>query len=390
MSLNTIIGQAARGDKYFPRPRITNEILSKLDSGSNLLLVAPRRVGKSSIVLNLYDNPPERFIVIYYFSESVNSENEFFKKMLHHLWERFSGVQKYKSMLATGAKEFSSYIESIGLDGVNFRQNSSVDYYEELKKFLKVVPDKTRIVVFIDEYASTVENIIRDESKSAAIHFLASNRSLRQAPEVQGKIQFVYAGSIGLENIVGRMNCINLINDLAPVNIPPLNEEEAKRLTDKILESSGICFADNAFDYLCSTIEWLIPYYLQITLDEAYQILPLYKPANVITKAIIDESIKNALAKRIYFEHWFTRLRSAYSGDEFRFIKDLLNQITAKRTLSSSEIIDLAFKYNLSDSYNDLVNSLKHDGYINNSDSSKIYRFNSYLLREWWNANVAN
>ncbi|MEN6623631.1 MAG: hypothetical protein ABFD50_19055 [Smithella sp.] len=58
-ALNTVIGQVARGKKYLPRTGITNEIWRKLADGSNLLLVAPRRVGKSSILLYLLTIPKQ-------------------------------------------------------------------------------------------------------------------------------------------------------------------------------------------------------------------------------------------------------------------------------------------------------------------------------------------
>jgi hypothetical protein len=60
MALNTIIGQAARGNNYFPRPAITKQIWERIETGANLLLVAPRRVGKSSILFNLLDHPQEK------------------------------------------------------------------------------------------------------------------------------------------------------------------------------------------------------------------------------------------------------------------------------------------------------------------------------------------
>ena len=50
--MKTIIGQAARGEDFFPRYKITEEIWNKLEAGSNLLFVAPRRVGKSSILFD--------------------------------------------------------------------------------------------------------------------------------------------------------------------------------------------------------------------------------------------------------------------------------------------------------------------------------------------------
>jgi hypothetical protein len=246
-----------------------------------------------------------------------------------------------------------------------------------------------KIVVLIDEFASTVENIIQDEGEKAAARFLESMRSLRQEPDIQGKLYFVYSGSIGIENIVNTINCINLINDLVPVTVPPLNKTETKVLSDKILNGSGISFQEGAFDYLLSIIEWWIPYYFQITLDEAYKII-CERKTSIITNEIIDASVKTALKQRIYFEHWFTRLRKAYHGNEFSFIKELLNQISEKKTIPSGEVFDLACKYSINNSYNDLVNALKHDGYINNNDNPKVYRFNSFLLREWWHANIAN
>ena len=118
MSINTIIGQAAQGEDFFPRPYITNQIWEKLEAGSNLLLVAPRRVGKSSILFNLQEKPNNGFIVIYYTSKSVNSENEFYKKLYHHLLENISNYHKYKNKMKSLGKDFLYRIEGIGKDEI--------------------------------------------------------------------------------------------------------------------------------------------------------------------------------------------------------------------------------------------------------------------------------
>jgi hypothetical protein len=347
-------------------------------------------VGKSSILFHLLDNPKNNFLVIYYISESVNNENEFYKKLFHHILEKMTSLQKYTAIMKTLAKKLPSYIESIGPEGIKFCQGSSVIYYDELVKLVqKAALGNDKIVVLVDEFASTAENIMQDEGDRAAVHFLETKRSIRQEPDVQNKLQFVYAGSIGLENIVGRINSVNLISDLAPVTVPPLSKGEVKTLTDKILDDSGIFFQDGAFDHLLAVIEWWIPYYFQIVLDESYKILA-ERDSAAITEAIIDSAVKNALRQRLYFEHWFTRLRKAYKGNEFSFVKNLLNMVSERRRVSSAEVFDCALKYGLENGYNDLVNALKHDGYINNSDDPKEYRFNSSLLREWWNSNVAN
>lgn len=389
-SFNTVIGQAARGDKYLPRTNITSEIWRKLDNGSNLLLVAPRRVGKSSILFHLFDNPKDRYLIAYYTSESVNSENEFYRKLFHHILEKMSGLQKYKALAKTFVKIFPSCIDSIGPDGIKFKQGESIDYCEELRKLMNQdIPSDEKIVVLIDEFASTVENIMQDEGNAAAIHFLETKRSLRQEPAMHNKLQFIYAGSIGLENIVGKINQVNLINDLAPVAVPQLSRDETLSLIKKIFDGSDIGLAEGAFDHLLDIIDWWIPFYFQIILDESYKIVT-DRNSKSITKEDLDTAVQNALRQRLYFENWFVRLRKAYKGNEFSFVKKILNAISEARQIPSSAIFDCAIKFNLEQSYHDLVNALKHDGYINNNDNPKQYRFNSSLLREWWCSNVAN
>ena len=390
MEFNTIIGQAARKEDFFPRPQIQSEIWKKLKPGSSLLFVGPRRVGKSSILFNLLDEPKEKHIIIYYTSESVNNENEFYRKLFNHIVERLNTFNKYRKKLTTLGKTFLKSIESIGKDGIKFQHNNSISYYDEVMTLVRNLDlGEDRMIVLIDEFAQTIENIMRDENDDNAIHFLETNREIRQRPEIHKKLQFIYTGSIGLENIVERINGINFINDLHPISIPPLSRKEAEGLTDKIIRGSEVTFADGAFEYLLKLIEWWIPFYFQIILDEVPKIL-VANNSTVITKDDIDTAVKNALKLRIYFEHWFTRLRNAFKGNNFSFVKEVLNIVSEKKKFSSSGIVDLAVKHKLEDSYNNLINTLKYDGYINNEDDPKIYRFNSPLLREWWNRNVAN
>ena len=168
-----------------------------------------------------------------------------------------------------------------------------------------------------------------------------------------------------------------------------MTRKEASALRDKIFNGSGISLQEDAFDYLLKIIEWWIPFYFHIILDEAYKIIT-ERGSSAITKGVIDAAVRNALKQRTYFEHWFARLRKAYKGNEFSFIKEVLNIISENKAVPSSVIFDCAVKHGCEDTSTDLINALKYDGYINNSDNVKEYRFNSSLLREWWCANVAN
>jgi hypothetical protein len=389
--MKTIIGQVATGENYFPRSSKTDQIWNKLDSGSHLLLVAPRRVGKSSILFNLLDNPKPGYIVVYYTSESVNSINEFYKKLFNKIIEKVSGVQKYKKKVAGIAKDLLSRIESISvLEGGLKIGESKIHYLELLNDLLADIDLGTdRLVVLIDEFSVTVENIIEDSDKRTAINFLQTKREIRQAPQLSKKIQFIYAGSIGLENVVGLLDSTSLIGDLCPVTIEPLTKQEAEELTKKIIDNSPYSFENDVYDYFLENIEWYIPFFFQVLLDEINSIL-VEKDKKIISKDLIDIAVTKALKKGNLFDHWLERLRKAYKGKEFTFVKELLNAMSGKIFFQSTEIHDLAVGYKLEKTYKDLLKVLKYDGYINNDNDPQIYRFNSKLLKEWWYRNVAN
>lgn len=389
--MKTTIGQSARGEDFFPRQEITNEIWTKLDSGSDLLFVAPRRVGKSSLLFDLLDNPRDEYIVTYFTCESVNSLDEFYKKLFNHIIELLKGRKKLSAKVSKFTKEFLSRIESLNLkEGSIGLGETTISYIDETTKLLKdFAAEDDTLLILVDEFSQAVENIKQDQGESEALTFLQTKREIRQSPVIHPKTRFIYAGSIGLENIVNRMNGMNFINDLNPVLVPPLRREETHELVNKIINDDQISFQEGAEEYLRELIEWWIPFYFMIIMDECGHFLSKRK-TTIITKEIIDQSFESALTKRLYFEHWLTRLRKAYKGEEFSFVKDVLNIISERTILNSAEIFNLAVKYSIANSYNDLMNALKHDGYINNIVDPKIYRFNSPLLRTWWYNNVAN
>lgn len=57
--MHNLIGKPAEGEDFFDRVRETRRIWDRLDT-DNVLLLAPRRVGKTSLMLRLRDGAAER------------------------------------------------------------------------------------------------------------------------------------------------------------------------------------------------------------------------------------------------------------------------------------------------------------------------------------------
>ncbi len=383
---NTIIGPPAEGDLYFPRTYLDTRLWKNIRNGGQLLVSAPRRIGKTSFLQHICNQEVDDYLVKYHITQSVNSSDEFFKRLYKSLLEHLSTQQNIWEGLTELLKR--NKIEKIGKDGIELK-GTDLDYFEEFRRLIKKIELNKKLVFVIDEFSEATENIINDQGKTPAQLFLHRNRELRQDRSISQKIQFIYCGSIGLGNISERISAIKSINDLTDFKIPPLSTEEAFSMIEQLIVNSELIFNQEVKQYLVNRIHWLMPYYIQIILDEVETILLQSEKQLEITEEIVDRAIDEALNKRNYFEHWHTRLRTAFKGKDYTFAKEVLNAASKSETgVTKTQIFDLSVKHELSEDYNIILRTLEYDGYISLNEK-KIFVFNSPLLKIWWERNIA-
>jgi uncharacterized protein len=396
LSLST--GRAADGkDKYFQRKSIETKIWTKIHQKENLLIAAPRRMGKSSILKNLEKNPQKGYLVKYKSVQSVDSINEYFKQIYKLLLEDdsiFGFYERYYNKAKGAVKSFISKIRGISTDGIEIDPEEKIDYFCECETLLKTLPDNfNTILILIDEFPDAVRNI-SNVNIDEGIRFLQLNRELRQEYN-NVNIQFVYSGSIGLGYVVRKLGRIDLINDIQNLEVPPLSTNEAMELISRLElglkeEKDNFEIPNEVKEYILKKESWLIPYYIQIIIDELFD--AIVETGAVITVKTIDDIIDKIIRDRYkyqdYFENWKTRLRHALDTKEYNCSIEILNYISTNGSMNYDGIFDLAVKYEIDDIKN-VTNVLEYDGYIS-KNNAKVYMFNSIILKEWWNINVAN
>ncbi len=386
--MNIIIGQAATGDKFYIRKKLINKLWRRILTGNNILVAAPRRLGKTSIMLYCQENPQEHHEVIYIITESVNNQNEFYRKLVKEVVQKLETTKRISKFFKNIATTTS--IKSISAEGISF-ENKEIDYHEDFTNIVEQLDfEDSKLILMIDEFAQTVENIMQDEGDDSAIKFLESVREIRINPKISNKIQFLFAGSIGLENIVSRLNAVSTINDLYPFKVTPFTQEEAIDYIQKIpLKDSGYDFQIDDINYLLTRLEWNIPYFINIILDEVRSICE-DNDSNIINKETIDQAFDNVLRNKMYFEHWHTRLRKSYKKNDYNFSKAVLNLAAENPYITKAQIADLAVHLEILEEHKDILSALEYDGYINNLEAQDKYVFNSPLLKAWWFNNVTN
>lgn len=382
--MKIIIGPAAEGEFYFDRPYLDELFWKKMKESHNLSIAAPRRVGKSSFMLNLLKNDKDGFSCSYIITESINEPNEFFKKIYKTLLGLLEKSEKFKQFFKDLFKRLD--IKKISMTEIEFGRNE-IDYFKEILLLCKEVKENdTKIILLVDEFSQTVENIIIDQSKETAKNFLHQCRELRQSPDVKSKISFVYTGSIGLENLVISIDEPRSIADLGHFTIPPLSKVEAKKLITQILDNDPVQFDEKDMDYFLNRLNWLLPYFIQVMMSEMDGICREQKKQKISTD-MINIAFDRALDNRSYFEHWLSRLRSIFKGNDFSCAKEVLKLAAVKNGIDQYELQNTIARFTIEDAA-PLINILQHDGYLVREEVNKKYRFNSPLLQAWWLKNI--
>jgi len=128
--------------------------------------------------------------------------------------------------------------------------------------------------------------------------------------------------------------------------------------------------------YMLNKIEWLMPFFIllviQMVIDESE--LNTQQP---VPKELIDKVLSKASNHRnkIYFENYYSRLDKTLPPEESLTAKEILAEVARKGAVPVGDFTQTNTP--------SVLEILEFDGYIH-LDESKTCRFNSPILRMWW------
>lgn len=189
-------------------------------------------------------------------------------------------------------------------------------------------------------------------------------------------------GSIGLPTIVEKLDATEHINDLNTIEIPPLDREEAKRFTVKLLDHKTVPFKEETIAHLLNKIEWFIPFHIQLAVQELIDgYLDTDEP---VDEAEVDKAFSRIADMRndMYFAHYYSRLKITFDDSEYPFVLTLLHELTQSNELSLQQIKGFAETHSL-ENCGIVLRTLAFDGYIFSTErkNETFYRFTSPVLR---------
>src|ERR1039457_7187718 len=214
------MGRLAEGPAFFDREEIIRRAWDLLKT-SNLLLLAPRRVGKSSLLNRLREDGPGRgYNTLYLSVPDAEDELDFIKRLTRGFrdadWATGGWLATFKSKLP---KDLELVLKT-GLVELKAKNFDSRRPAEELEALLKGADSDT--LLLIDELPLLIGSIVhQDPTGNRAERFLLWLKRLRE----QYRPRWFYAGSIGLDTVARRLRLSGTIHDLQPIELGEFSPE---------------------------------------------------------------------------------------------------------------------------------------------------------------------
>jgi len=382
-SPNTIIGPVATGNYYYQRPDIVNLIWRELEKGNYILIAAPRRVGKTSVMRHITDEPREGYKLIFENVQGIRSESDFYKVLYRLILNCLHTSKQVK-------KWFEIYLKSRSITEFDFNgsfkiSHLEINYLEEINNIIPKIDEAGEtIVLLIDELPEVLHNLNKSKKKEEAMSILKNLRRWRQGKEFQ-KLKFVLAGSIGIHYVVNAIEGrTSDLNDLIKVHCKPLEENKTNDYIDWATNKATVQYSPELRKYLLNKIQYFVPYFFNIMLDEIDK--NAMKTGNPeITEQSIDSAFNLVIKNNDHFADWKKRLFDYLPKDDFEFVNEILTHIAHKDEISIQDIYNKAQRHKKSNNYMDFISDLEQDGYI--VEQNQKYIFISPFLKEFWKRN---
>ena len=389
--MRNIIGKPVTGADFFGRERELLD-LKRISESEHVLLLAPRRVGKTSL-LSALASEVERdgsATGVYASVAGAKSEATFLKMILGAIYSTKPGTRLKLNVIATWVGKHARRVRGIKIAGSGVDvEGSPSDWQDDANRaFAQIVRAERPWLILVDELPILVLSLARQDPSGERVRgFLQWFRDLRQRVETSDKLRFVLAGSVGLDSVTRRHQLTDTINDLRDWRLGPYDGATADRFLIELARSHKMNVEADLRRRICEQAEWLIPYHLQVIFSALRE-----KGALSPSRQQLDAAIEELLGRKIYFSSWEERLRGALGIPEDAHARAVLRTCAAdpKGALLSAIRLSLATDVPSVGERERIVrwllDVLANDGYL--VEHAGRWRFRSGLLRRYWQRHV--
>ena len=398
-------GNWVEGEKFWGRETEVNLLITKIKDGANLLLIAQRRMGKTSLMHEVARrlNKEGHFTCLLLDLQSATSAEDAVVKLSlsikphDNLWNKAKVV--FGNVLGG--------IEKINLGelGVHLRAGlTSGDWDVKGDQLFEILAASEKpVLLLLDEVPILVNRLLKGddftitpERRKKADAFLSWLRANCQKDR-KGRVQIIISGSIGLEPILRQGQLSATINHLTPFDLKPWDTETAIECLKALAREYKIKLGDGAPEEAVKLLGCCIPHHVQmyftrIQETQARQKLKQVSIENV--KQIYHDGMLS-VAGHAELTHYEERLKLVLGQRDFTVALEFLTEAAVSKMLTPVALEQLrkcdearlqsqGITQDPVEAQKHILWVLEHDGYLRKDPQG--YCFVSLLLRDWWEA----
>lgn len=374
------------------RPAERADLVARLGTGANILMLAPRRVGKTWLMDKIAEDlTAAGWLCIKIDVEGMRTENEFLRALCQEIEKTQALTERVKSHLLQRFKQLTTHVQ----DGNLAAAIGDVDPREFLETLIHSLNAEDRdTLILIDEIALFIHErakIDPDGTRSLLYH-------LRKLQQAYPKVRWFLTGSVGLDVVARRHNMLGALLGIDSFPLAPFDADAAHSYLGELCDSGQVThpftLGEEAFAYLAQELGWLSPYYLR---QIALQMRPSgaaqsgYPPANVDD---VEHAFAQLLspAQRLHFSAWEEHISKNFDAIETERLRAILDVLCSE----SNGEVEVTLLTRLSEAGHNLtkrdlstlLSSLETDAFLHSIEGR--WSFRSGLLRRYWKEYLQN
>ena len=378
------------------------ELWQTLRTG-HVVLTAPRRTGKTSVMDYLRDHPDKGFSVVSINVQDLTHPADFFQVLLDAFHDAHPAL--VRDQLAAGWKLVTGALGLVAEIGVgefklalresdpNWREN----WRQHGDTFLQQARNMNIPILFIvDELPDMLLNLSRKDAVLLR-EFLAWFRTQRLNPApAKDAIRWLVGGSVNLAGTLDALGQVDLINDLEDVPLPQLTDGDIEVFVNEMLSGRGVPYDEAVPRRMSVRLGRPIPLFMQMATQDLYRLWK--KEQRKIFAADVDatfDALTVSSGARTRLQHYYSRIQQYYTDPKSSIAYALLGQISVsesglKRASLLQEtdrlLVDSGIElpaHERKQLFNQILLDLENDFYIVEVEEG-IYDFASGVLKLWW------